>query len=153
MLLYFPREAFSLSRFVFPVCFDFLWFSISAPAATLCLSIKAEKNDNSCVQASSGEGSGIHKACKVMKASGSLMTFAAISCCCPGLCHGQNLKNHHYHDTALFHSIHPLKAISSCCALSRRAGSIFLQQGRVEWNFVAETFPLTQLFTQPKNVY
>lgn len=34
----------------------------------------------------------IHKACKVMKASGSLMTFAFISCCCPGLYDGEKLK-------------------------------------------------------------
>lgn len=84
---------------------------------------------------------GIHKACKLMKASASLMTFPSISCCC--YVDGEKLKNHHHHDTFPFH---PLKVMSSCCVFLPVKKIIFQQEKRkvkmlwAEGNFTAESF-------------
>lgn len=89
---------------------------IFLPSRASCLSMKAERNDNSCAQRTTAREEGgwarDHKACKVMKASVSLMTYPTVSRCCR--CWWRELKNHRHHDAIHFHLIRPLRVISSC---------------------------------------
>lgn len=82
--------------------------------------MEAENKDNSLDrQATPGDRcrkKEIHKACKLMRASVHVDDLTPAFPAVAELMKGN--KYHHHRDTASFHSIHPLKVISSCCALA-----------------------------------